>query len=94
MADLIHREAAITTAVKGAIDWNRLANPQYSIAYCIGEALRALPSVDAVEVVRCKDCTYYESLENGYGICKDISGLGRWWKPDDFCSYGERVADD
>ena len=46
------------------------------------------------EIIRCKDCTYYESLENGYGICKDLSGLGRWWKPDDFCSYCERVTDD
>ena len=34
------------TAVKAAIDWHRLANPQYSIAYCIGEAMRELPSAE------------------------------------------------
>lgn len=43
MDDLISRNAAIATAVRAAIDWHRLANPQYSIAYCIGEAMRSLP---------------------------------------------------
>lgn len=51
-----------------------------------------LPTVDAVEVVRCKDCKY---------SCKDGNGRsceGYWYelseydvtvKDDDFCSYGE-----
>lgn len=46
MDDLIRRQDAIMTAVKAAIDWHRLANPQYSIAYCIGEAMRELPSAE------------------------------------------------
>lgn len=46
MADYIDRQTAIVTAVKAAIDWHKLANPQYSIAYCIGEAMRELPSAD------------------------------------------------
>lgn len=44
--DAIDRQAAIATAVRAAIDWHRLANPQYSIAYCIGEAMRALPAAE------------------------------------------------
>lgn len=44
MDDTIDRQRAIATAVCAAIDWHRLANPQYSIAYSIGEAIRALPS--------------------------------------------------
>lgn len=52
----------------------------------------ACPTVDAVEVVRCKDCKY---------SCKDGNGRsceGYWYelseydvtvKDDDFCSYGE-----
>ena len=43
MSDLIDRQAAIATAIKAAVDWHKLANPQYSIAYCIGEAMRQLP---------------------------------------------------
>ena len=43
MGELIDRQAAIATAVRAAIDWHRLANPQNSIAYCIGEAMRSIP---------------------------------------------------
>lgn len=45
-------------------------------------------------VVRCKNCKYWEQ-EGTKGICKDLYGFGRYWKPDDYCSYGERgEADD
>ena len=44
------------------------------------------PTVDAVEVVRCKDCENSEEGKIGY-YCKfhDTGFAG-----DDFCSYGER----
>ena len=54
-------------------------------------------SVDAVEVVRCKDCKWYK--EGKYlapnKFCyrlKDRSGehIGYNFSDDDFCSYGER----
>ena len=56
-------------------------------------ALRAAPTVDAVEVVRCKDCKHYEIhrpkvLEN----C-ERNGYLIPMKPDDFCCYGERRTD-
>lgn len=40
-----------------------------------------MPTIDAVEVVRCKDCKYWNN-----GDCYRLE-LSR---PDDFCSYGER----
>lgn len=50
------------------------------------------PTVDAVPVVRCKDCKHYE-----LGVCLKIYTDGNvhaeaWQvrKLDDFCSYGER----
>mgnify|MGYP004651717861 CR=1 FL=1 len=50
------------------------------------------PAVDAVPVVRCKDCKHYE-----LGVCLKIYTDGNvhaeaWQvrRPDDFCSYGER----
>lgn len=47
--------------------------------------------VDIVEVVRCKDCRYYEPHGNGkIGICMHKK-LKRYLRHDtDFCSYGER----
>lgn len=49
------------------------------------EVVDKMPTVDAVEVVRCKDCKFLH--EKGY--CTRVVGLSRI-KPDDFCSYGER----
>lgn len=59
--------------------------------------IRQMPTVDAVPVVRCKDCKSCRKLnrkdriEEAYaeGVlwCKNQSD-GVW--PDDFCSYGER----
>lgn len=42
------------------------------------------PKVDAVEVIRCKDCKFFHDK----GYCTKITGLTRI-KPDDFCSRGE-----
>ena len=54
--------------------------------------LSELPTVDAVEVVRCKDCKHYDKTHLGNGdrrMCTKFLGL-TIPKPDDFCSYGER----
>ena len=53
-----------------------------------------LPTVDAVEVVRCKDCKYYKPhtpsahWESKLPYC--IRCVRVKVNPDDFCSYGER----
>ena len=46
--------------------------------------LNTLPTVDAVEVVRCKDCKY----QNEDGDC-DIHDEWFTRKPESFCCYGE-----
>ena len=47
--------------------------------------LHSAKPIDAVPVVRCRDCKYWE-----YGDCYRLE-LSR---PDDFCSYGERKDGD
>lgn len=54
-----------------------------------------MDTVDAVPVVRCKDCAHYDM-----GACLKIYSDGNvcsaaWQtrKPDDFCSYGEQRED-
>jgi hypothetical protein len=44
------------------------------------------PRVDAVEVVRCKDCKHLE-ITGCYGECRKLVRIVKPW---DFCSYGER----
>ena len=55
--------------------------------YVIGQGyVMDAPTIDAVPVVRCKDCKHYQTdvLFNSNYCC------GRRRKPDDYCSYGER----
>lgn len=48
------------------------------------------PTIDAVEVVRCKDCKWYEQMlySTSFRCCR-IGGMEEA-KADGFCSYGER----
>lgn len=64
--------------------------------YVDAEDIDNAPTVDAVEVVRCKDCKHYDM-----GVCLKIYSDGNvhaaaWQsrRPDDFCSYGERKDGD
>lgn len=46
------------------------------------------PTADVVEVVRCKDCVYWEQATDNSGNCNrafEITAYGC-----DYCSYGER----
>lgn len=48
----------------------------------------SLPTIDAVPVVRCRECKYYKPGEY-FSPCVLPQGL-ECAKPDDFCSYGQR----
>lgn len=54
------------------------------------EAIERVPTVDAVEVVRCKDCKHYYADPWGWGNCVFEGGVSRRTKTNDFCSWGER----
>ena len=55
---------------------------------------KAPPTVDAVDVVRCKDCKHRikSRWHKGYQCGNEFDGMasGVELKDDDFCSYGER----
>ena len=50
------------------------------------------PTVDAVPVVRCKDCKWSEDYR-GVMLCNSPCGVFGKVKEDSFCSYGERRTD-
>ena len=77
---------------KRLIDANALikeANADGAYGYVDAKQIADAPTVDAVEVVRCRECKHCDP-ENHH--CDHHMGtaapLRR--KPDDFCSYGER----
>lgn len=62
----------------------------------VGQWVEDAPTVDAVEVVRCKDCKHSQQVGSFGCFCSNIQAP--WFNDeyeihmdlDDFCSYGER----
>ena len=96
--NLIDRQAAIDAisqrldALKGlrfgtSTFWDGLADGYARIM----SDLQYLPTVDAVHVVRCKDCKYHKDEEPGMVWC-GISVAG-WVSENGYCSDGKRRDD-
>ena len=64
---------------------------------CMHNVLDAIPAVDAVEVVRCGDCTHFE--RNKYTDCGGYCNQFGYYdyaprvSEGDFCSFGEKRCD-
>lgn len=58
----------------------------------IYDVIANAPTVDAVEVVRCKDCKYWECGKDYEPYCNHWGNMMSDTNAEDFCSYGERRA--
>lgn len=77
---------------KRLIDANALieeANAEGAYGYVDAFQIANAPTVDAVEVVRCKDCVV---PHNKYTGCPELNGLVM--PPDFYCSFGKRKDSD
>lgn len=52
----------------------------------------SLPTIDAVPVVRCRECRYWS--EDGRCDPPQNGLIREYTRPDDFCSYGEEADHD
>ena len=92
---------------KAVLDAEKIIRSESNCYYDIGWAdalsavankMKTMPTVDAVEVVRCKDCKHYKPQrqsahwEGSTLYCCRCTTVKV--KADDFCSYGERRTDD
>ena len=70
-----------------------------------GREFRPLERADLVEVVRCRDCEFSDETESGELRChgylvedgdwyNDMPSDGVKVKPDNFCAWAEKRADD
>ena len=60
---------------------------QFNMGYAEGMiAIDNAPTVDVIEVVRCKDCKYIKMTEYGGYCCANDEGVAY----DDYCAFGER----
>lgn len=94
----------------GDAEWDASLEDQCeaeTVHKCI-RLIKGIPAVDAVEVVRCKDCRWaepYERMDSKIGyyckFCGHSFKYGTNWErlfnpikeSNDFCSYGERRTD-
>ena len=85
------------------IDFIDIGHLRHSGELCYSETevanlLLHAPTVDAVEVVRCRDCKHYKPQkksahwENRANYCNRVVTIKV--QPYDFCSYGERKDGD
>lgn len=101
MPEYIEREAA-NEALRECV--RVYPNSFYNGIEVARTAIRKLPTVDAVEVVRCKDCKHRPFPDKTYGFvdapdsicpCHNSDDSYYSWIPDDnfFCADGERKED-
>lgn len=74
------------------LKWTYILNERTAFKHDVADA----PIIDAVSVVRCKDCKHKVTTEDGEYNPHDI--VCAYWDSDgleetDFCSYGERRTD-
>lgn len=92
--DNISRQAARSFAAGSGLirrmkdgDWIRVEE--------VRENIDMLPSVDAVQVVRCGQCEHWKCnpTTNKYGVCNKVSydEFEVVMHSDDFCSYGSNM---
>jgi hypothetical protein len=84
MADLISREAAISEVIQTVEQHKHEVYRGELLHYTgIKAILEALPAVDAVPVVRCKDCIYWKSntLTHFWKPCDVVSTDKDWYCP-------------
>ena len=87
MARFIDADRALEIVYKRGI-----AHPNaYHLTNYAMAILQEAPTVDAVEVVRCRNCKYgdWDSKPDDAMVCMRTKD-GFWRSGDDFCSFGKR----
>jgi hypothetical protein len=91
MMRLIDADGLIKKAYRSEM-WNR-STQAFDLFVVDAEDVEDAPTIDAVEVVRCKDCEEYIPWLEGDYICGRIGSYFGNTKPNDFCSRGVRKTD-
>lgn len=97
MAEYIERDKAVQVALEACVEVCKDITGHGITqihAVEITEKIENVPAADVVEVVRCKNCYYYNENK---GICTNTACVKSFYgckvKEDDYCSYGKRRKD-
>ena len=106
-SDLISRDALLAD-LRESVDWlhkiygdlkyedeKRICSAEIASFTEVIMRVKDAPAVDAVEVVRCKDCMFFQPYEGEEhkGDCEELVGLESCVYEDDYCSYGCRAEE-
>lgn len=94
--DIISRQATIDAIKKCVQDMREYPLPDGLKKHVAENILKDVPTIDAVEVVRCKDCKHRVYTDDGESNPDDI--VCDLWETDglteaDYCSRSERRTD-
>lgn len=78
-------------ALMKEIDREVKLSDHWKTAHEMANVIKYFPTADVVEVVRCKDCKWYEETDARIGTCLLVE---RGAEINGFCSWGERRTDD
>ena len=81
MSDYIKRENAIKAMARG------LGIPYTDFIDVAERCMDDIPTADVVEVVRCKDCRWFNKI----GCAIEITDKSDAPADNDYCSFGERA---
>ena len=92
MNDLISRQAAIDALHMHLMYRMGTDSNKKRLDEWINNLPSAQPTVDAVPVIRCKDCKHYYALNEVRGNCSEYNFVEKI--PIDYCSWAERRTDE
>ena len=96
MSEYIERDVAVRV-VTGLIEYiETLGAPENDVCALrtVTVLLGSVTAGDVVEVVRCKDCKYWNRAASACDTLPWVNSFEHEnWYADDFCSYGERRYD-
>jgi hypothetical protein len=84
--DLISRAAALDAIDCWHIDFNSMDGAKVQMD--CWRTIKELPAVNAVQVIRCRDCKFY------HGVNEECGCNGGYHSEDWYCAGGERRDDD
>ena len=79
-------------SLKHIVNGSKYYGTQEQRDFC--DMITEAPTIDAVPIVRCKDCKCWTEWSNGTGSCSRFALDWIGTDADDFCSMGERKDDE
>jgi hypothetical protein len=71
--------------------WQEFKDGEWSDGVTLQSVIRRMPTIDAVKVIRCKDCKHYQEWDDGNpSTCR--MWTDQWdmpTEPNGYCHYGE-----